>query len=93
MLDSGLCNYVVISYGHNAYSSDSMRRMLVEMSGDDAVFGHFGATGGYALAGRRAMHTSRTGPETWKHIAAGQRKWANLNPAATLFGRAMTFDD
>jgi acetyl-CoA acetyltransferase len=93
VLDSGLCNYVVISYGHNAFSSDSMRRMLVDMSGDDAVFGHFGAAGGYALAARRAMHTFRTGPETWKHIAVGQRKWANLNPMAALFGSAMTFDD
>lgn len=92
MLDSGLCKYVVISYGHNAYSSDSMRRMLVEMSGDDAVFGHFGAAGGYALAARRAMHTFHTGPETWKHIAVGQRKWANLNPGAFMHGRTLDFD-
>jgi acetyl-CoA acetyltransferase len=39
------------------------------------------------------MHTFRTGPETWKHIAVGQRKWANLNPAASLFRNALTFDD
>jgi acetyl-CoA acetyltransferase len=93
VLDSGLCKYVVISYGHNAYSSDSMRRLFLESSGDNAVFGHFGAAAGYALAARRAMHTFRTGPETWKHIAVGQRKWANLNPMATLCGRTMTLDD
>jgi len=43
-----------------------MLRMLIDFSGDDAVFGHFGATGGYALAARRAMHEFGTGPETWK---------------------------
>jgi len=93
VLEAGLCNYVVLAYGHNAFSSDSMRRMLSEMNADDAAFGHFGAVAGYALAARRAMHTFRTGPETWKHIAVGQRKWANLNPAATLYDRPMTFED
>ena len=70
-----------------------MRRMLLERNADDAVFGHFGAVAGYALAARRAMHTFRTGPETWKHIAVGQRKWANLNPAATLHNHPMAFED
>lgn len=93
MLEAGLCNYVVLSYGHNAFSSDSMRRMLLERNADDAVFGHFGAVAGYALAARRAMHTFRTGPETWKHIAVGERKWANLNPAATMYDLLMTFED
>ena len=49
VLESGLCNYVVLSYGHNAFSSDSMRRMLMERGADDPVFGHFGAAAGYAL--------------------------------------------
>jgi len=70
-----------------------MRRMLLERNADDAVFGHFGAVAGYALAARRAMHTFDTGPETWKHIAVGQRKWANLNPAATMYDLLMTFED
>lgn len=65
----------------------------MERNADDAVFGHFGAVAGYALAARRAMHAFRTGPETWKHIAVGQRKWANLNTAATLRDRPMTFED
>lgn len=93
MLDAGLCNYVVVSYGHNALSSDIMRRMLSESNTYEAVFGHFGATAGYALAARRAMHTFRTGPETWKQIAVGQRKWANMNPRAMMYDRTMTFED
>jgi len=67
--------------------------MLLERNADDAVYGHFGAVAGYALAARRAMHTFDTGPETWKHIAVGQRKWAKLNPAATMYDLPMTFED
>jgi len=93
VLEAGLCNYVVLSYGHNAFSGDSMRRMLLERNADDAAFGHFGAAAGYALAARRAMHAFQTGPETWKYIAVGQRKWANLNPEATLHDRPITFED
>ncbi|MDT8271654.1 MAG: thiolase family protein [Desulfomonilia bacterium] len=93
MLEAGLCGNVLISYGHNALSSDSMLTMLTEFSGDDAVFGHFGATGGYALAARRAMYEYKTGPETWKHIAVGQREWANLNPDAMMYEKPMTFED
>ena len=93
MLDSGLCKYVLISFGHNGRSSDSFARLLMDMSSDERVFGHFGAAAGYAMAARRAMHTFRTGPETWKHIAVGQRKWANLNPLATFHAQPMTFED
>jgi acetyl-CoA acetyltransferase len=93
VLDSGMCNYVLISFGHNARSSDSLLTMLNEFTGDDAVFGHFGATGGYALAAQRAMHEYHTGPETWKYIAAGQRKWACLNPEAIMYGKPLTFED
>lgn len=39
------------------------------------------------------MHEFGTGPETWKKIAVGQRKWANLNPAAMMFGKPMTEAD
>ncbi len=92
-LNAGLCNYVLISFGHNAKSSDSILRLLDEYTGDDAVFGHFGATGSYALAARRAMHEYRTGPDTWKYIATGQRKWANLNPSAMMYKNRMTEED
>jgi acetyl-CoA acetyltransferase len=76
-----------------------MQLLLKEQTTEDAVFGHFGmfghfgATGGYALAARRAMHDFRTGPETWKHIAVGERKWANLNPKAVMHEQKMTFED
>jgi len=93
VLEAGLCNYVVLSYGYNALSSGGMQRMLVEDAGDHAAFGHFGLVADYALAARRAMHTFETGPETWQQIAAGQRKWANLNPDAIMYGKPLTPED
>jgi acetyl-CoA acetyltransferase len=70
-----------------------MMTMLMTLGQDEEAFGHFGATGSYALAARRAMHEFKTGPETWKHIAVGQRKWANLNPLAMTHNRGMTYED
>ena len=93
VLEAGLCTHVLITYGHDARSGDSMKKLLFAMSGDDAVFGHFGATAGYAMAARRAMHEFETGPETWKQIAVGQRKWANLNPRAMMYKQTMTGHD
>jgi len=93
VLEAGLCRYVLLSYGDCGRSGDSMMQLLSNLNAEDAVFGHFGATGGYALAARRAMHEFHTGPETWKQIAVGQRKWANLNPRATMYGRTMTEAD
>ena len=45
------------------------------------------------MAAQRAMHTFRTGSETWKEIAVGQRKWANLNPMAAMYEDPMTYED
>jgi len=45
------------------------------------------------MAAQRAMDTFHTGPETWKQIAVGQRKWANLNPMATMADRPLTYED
>lgn len=91
-LDAGLCNYVVISYANNALSGGRPFEQGID-NYNSAVFGHFGATAGYAMAAQRAMHTFGTGPETWKHIAVGQRKWANINTSAMMHDRPMSFDD
>jgi acetyl-CoA acetyltransferase len=93
VLEAGLCKYVVISFGDNPLSAEGMKSIFMERAGNEAIFGHSGATAGYALAARRAMHIFHTGPETWKHIAVGQRKWANLNPSAMMYRRTMSFED
>ena len=91
-LEAGLCDYVVISYAHNATSAMASFALQVD-NYNNAVFGQFGAVSGYAMAARRAMHTFDTGAETWKHIAVGQRKWANLNKRAMMRDRPMSFQD
>jgi acetyl-CoA acetyltransferase len=94
VLDAGLCHYVLVSYADNAFSARRPDRHSGHILDDNApVFGHFGAVSGYAMAAQRAMHTFRTGPETWKQIAVGQRKWANLNPVATMYDRPLTYED
>lgn len=90
VLKAGLCHYVVVAYADNALSSN---RFFDEVNVDRAVFGQFGALADYAMAARRAMHTFRTGPETWQEIAVGQRKWANLNPRAMFHDRPLTAED
>ena len=92
-LEAGLCHYVVIAYADNPLSEGNgfVGRMIV--NDYNAVFGQFGATARHAMVARRGMHTFHTGPETWKEIAVGQRKWANLNPIAMMHNHTMTFDD
>jgi acetyl-CoA acetyltransferase len=93
VLNAGICKYVLITYGHSGLSGGGMRQLAYRRNGDSSVFGYFGATAGYALAAQRGMHMFGTGPETWKNIAVGQRKWANLNPEATMYNKKLTFED
>lgn len=90
---SGTCNYVLLSYGHNASSGDSLLRGYPDTSGGEAVYGYSRASGGYALAARRGMYEFGTGPETWKNIAVDQRAWANLNPRAMMYKRRLNHED
>ena len=89
-LEARLCKYVLVSYGDNALSGG---RSFGRTYHDHPLFGQFGAAAAYAMAARRAMHVSNTGPQTWKEIAVAQRKWANLNPMAMMNGHPMTFED
>jgi len=92
-LDAGLCHYVLISYGDNPLSGSVSFIERLPVNNTNVVFGLFGAVGSYALAARRAMYTLRTGPATWKEIAVGQRKWANLNPIAMMYDHPLTDED
>ncbi|WP_291490700.1 thiolase family protein [Desulfurella sp.] len=96
LLEAGFCNYVLIIYADNALSG---RRMFIEEAthpepkNDNYLYGEFGFVGDYALAARRAMFEFETGPNTWKEIAVSQRKWANLNPNATMYNKPLTYED
>jgi len=93
LLEAGFCKNVLIVYADNAASG---RRMFIEEAThsesfyDNAIYGEFGFVGDYALAATRAMHEFNTGPDTWKHIAISQRKWANLNPLAQYYNEILT---
>jgi len=86
----GLANYVVCTSGENARSGVS--QYGTSLNGG-IEYGLFGAAASYAIAARRAMHEFGNGPETWKEIAVAQRRWANLNPRATMYTRPMTYQD
>lgn len=90
MLESGLCETVLLSYGDNALSGG---RPFDLAHSHKAAFGHFGAVADYAMAARRAMHDFRTGPNTWREIAVSQRQWANLNPKAAMHERTLSYED
>lgn len=95
LLASGLCRYVVISYGDNARSG--RRSFVKELSDgkatdDLAAFGDLSTMSKYAMQARRAMETYGTGPEVWKEISIAQRQWACLNPQAAMYGKALDED-
>ena len=96
LIEAGFCNYVMIVYGDNALSgkrSFAKGATNSEPTDDNATFGEFSRAAQFAMAARRAMYEFRTGPETWKEIAASQRKWANLNPIAMMYHKPMTYED
>jgi acetyl-CoA acetyltransferase len=86
----GLANYVVCTYGENARSGPNEYGSALNGGPE---YGMFGAVAGYALAACRGMYEFGTGPETWKEIAVATRKWANLNPQATMYTKPMSYED
>ncbi len=88
----GLANYVLCLFGENARTGPPPA-YLGRPQGEPVSYGMFGAAMTYALAARRGMHEFRTGPETWCEIAVNQRRWANLNPRATMYKRTMNRED
>lgn len=96
MLLSGLCKYVVISYGDNARSG--RRSFVKELSGGTATdelaaYGDLSTMAKYAMLSRRAMEMYGTGPEVWKEIAIAQRAWAGLNPKAAMKNKPLDDQD
>lgn len=95
IIESGFCNSALISYGDNGRSEK--RPFVAELQngkGTDelAAYGDLSTLSKYAMVARRAMHVYGTGPDVWKEIAIAQRMWANLNPNAAMFSKAMDDD-
>lgn len=88
----GLANNILCIYT----TMEASGRAIFMMGGparSSGAFGLFGAAMEYGLAARRAMHEWGTGPDTWAEIAINTRKWANLNPRATMYDKPMTKED
>lgn len=92
MLASGLCRYVVLSYGDNGRSA---RRSFVKelnkgaATDELAAYGDLSTMAKYAMLARRAQETYGTGPDIWKEIAIAQRRWANINPKAAMYRKVL----
>ncbi|MDD4802242.1 MAG: thiolase family protein [Syntrophomonas sp.] len=98
LLEAGICNYVIVSYGDNARSG--RRKFIHELitetnvaKNDGAAFGDFSQMAKYAMVARRAMKEEGTGPDVWKEIAVAQRRWANLTPRASMYKKPLTYED
>lgn len=86
-LQAGYCEVALITYGSTQRSqrerSLAGRPPALTLS-FETPFGLPSPVGAYALAAHRHMHEYGTTPEHLAEIAVATRKWAQLNPAATM---------
>jgi acetyl-CoA acetyltransferase len=94
-IEAGRCEVALITYGSTQKSEQSRtlggRPALLTMQ-YETPFGMPTPIGGYAMAAMRHMHEYGTRSEQLAEIAVATRKWAQLNPAATM-REALTIDD
>lgn len=86
-IEKGYCDVALIVYGSTQRSERSRtlggRPSILTMQFEN-VWGIPQPVGGYAMAARRHMHEFGTTEEQLAEIAVATRKWASLNPAATM---------
>lgn len=92
LLESGLCKYVVLSYGDNARSS--RRNFVKEIKNGVAVdelaaYGDLSTLAKFSMLAQRSLDVYGTGPDIWKEIAIAQRCWANINPIASMYQKKL----
>jgi len=94
-IERGLCDVALIAYGSVQKSERSRtlggRPAVLTMQFEN-VWGIPQPVGGYALAARRHMHEFATTEEQLAEVAVATRKWATMNPAATMRD-PLTIDD
>jgi acetyl-CoA acetyltransferase len=86
-IERGLCEVALITYGSTQKSEKSRNlggRPAVLTMQYETPFGMPTPIGGYAMAAMRHMHEYGTTSEQLAEIAVAARKWAQLNPAATM---------
>lgn len=86
-IEAGYCDVALITYGSTQRSDRSRslggRAPMLTMQ-YETPYGMLTPIGGYAMAAMRHMHDYGTTNEQLAEIAVATRKWAQLNPAATM---------
>lgn len=85
-IKAGLCEVALILYG-STQASDNVRLPVkpTTLTGQyETPFGLPNPVGAYAMAAHRHMHQYGTKSEHLAEIAVATRKWAQLNPQATM---------
>jgi acetyl-CoA acetyltransferase len=88
-IEAGRCEVALITYGSLQRSEASRNlagRPSVLTMQYETPWGMPTPVGGYAMAAMRHMHEFGTTSEQLAEIAVATRKWAALNPAATMRG-------
>lgn len=87
-IKAGLCEVALILYGSTSRSDRSSGDIVGKqpryLSQYEDPYGIPLPVGAYALAAHRHMHQYGTTPEQLAEIAVATRKWAQLNPHATM---------
>lgn len=95
-LDLGIAKYVVIARGNDHWSKGrgGKQRKVAGMPGFWCeALGVSAAVSDHAFFASRHMYEYGTKSEHLGAIAVQERQWANLNPAAYMYGRPMTLAD
>lgn len=94
-IENGDCEVALITFGSLQRSQMSRTlggRPAIMSAQYETPWGMPTPIGGYAMAAMRHMHEFGTTSEQLAEIAVATRKWAELNPAATMQG-PLTIDD
>lgn len=100
LLDMGVCKYVIVAYGGKGWSRGHRGRQLPYPPGTHERPGYWSRALGdlkafscHSFFASRHMYEYGTTSEHLGWVAVSERKWANLNPHAFMYGRPMTIED
>ena len=83
-LASGQCDVALIAYGSNQRSATGRLQSSARPSPWEAPYRPLRPISSYAMAAARHMHEFGTTKEQLGEVAIAARKWAQLNPEATM---------
>jgi acetyl-CoA acetyltransferase len=84
MLEAGQCDVALIAYGSNQRTSTGKLISTSRLSPWETPYRPMRPISSYAMAAARHMHQYGTTKEQLGEVAVAARKWAQLNPEATL---------